>query len=174
MSPPKGHTLCVSATFVTCQVWHHCQDANRSIWSSFFVAFPRDVTPQGQHLPRVRAGTGHSLGDSTASGVLSRQNQGKTSGSLQECTAASLSCPETIPCVRDLSQQSKRMGKSLLIGSLCLDLPFQGELSLSQGRAESNSNFCPHQLHSLWNSPELLFPEPGTLWHHSQTFLGFS
>lgn len=127
------------------------------------------VISQGWDTPRAApaqggAGARHSVRGSTAPGVLSRQNYGEISGIVQECTAAFLSCPETIPWAQGVTPVKQKEGeKSLLIGSLCLDLPFQGELSLSQGRAESHSNFCPHQLHSLWNSPELPFPLPGTL-----------
>lgn len=104
--------LGVPATFVTCQVWHHCHNATRSSWRSFSVTFPSDVTRQGQHLPGVRAGAGHSLRDSTTvSGVLSRQNHGKTPGSLQEFTAAFLSCPEIIPWCQGVIPVKQKEGK---------------------------------------------------------------
>lgn len=140
------------------------------------------VTHRGQHVPRVTAQAGHSLRDSTtASGVLSRLNDGKTSKDAQQ-----LSSPAQgqFPGVRELSQESKRRGKLLPIGSLCLDLPFQGNC-LSQGRAESQGNFalisctawgillsfssqCRESFditaRAFWDFPELLFPMPGTLW----------
>lgn len=75
------------------------------------MAFPSDGTHRGQLLPRVRAGAGHSLRDSTtASGVLSRQNDGEISGSLQESTAAFLSCPEIIPWCQGVIPEKQKEG----------------------------------------------------------------